>query len=62
VGVFRLSSLAKHFLLLLYRHYYFIHETHFSHHESKLDLYSAMQHHSSVSSILLQENRIRARR
>ena len=50
-----------HVSKLLSGHYYFIHETHFSHHESKLDLYAAMQHHSPVSSILLQENRIRAR-
>jgi hypothetical protein len=62
VGVSRLSSIATQFLLLPSRHYYFIHETYFSHHESKLDLYAAMQHHSPVSSILLQENRIQARR
>jgi hypothetical protein len=34
-----------------------IHQSHFHHHQDKLDLYPAMQHHSPVSSILLQENR-----
>ncbi|HEV7815993.1 MAG TPA: hypothetical protein VGP06_12955 [Janthinobacterium sp.] len=34
-----------------------IHDSYFSHHKDKLDLYSAAQHHSPVSSILLQENR-----
>jgi len=60
-GVSHLSSIATQFLLLPSGHHYFIHETYFSHHESKLDLYAAMQHHSPVSSILLQENRIQAR-
>lgn len=55
-------ALRNIFFLLHSGHYYFIHETYFSHHESKLDLYAAMQHHSPVSSILLQENRIQARR